>query len=101
MQELRHEHDAILTGIGTVLADDCLLTDRIARPRSRPLLRIVMDSQLRLPLDSQMAMSAQGDVAVVTTSASDSSKRFTQVSTSSAVRIGTPVSRSTRTSTRR
>jgi diaminohydroxyphosphoribosylaminopyrimidine deaminase / 5-amino-6-(5-phosphoribosylamino)uracil reductase len=75
VQELRHEHDAILTGIGTVLADDCLLTDRTGRPRPRPLLRIVMDSLLRLPFDSKMARSAAGDVAVVTTSASPVERR--------------------------
>jgi diaminohydroxyphosphoribosylaminopyrimidine deaminase/5-amino-6-(5-phosphoribosylamino)uracil reductase len=75
VQEVRHDHDAILTGIGTVLADDCLLTDRTGLPRCRPLLRIVMDSQLRLPLDSKMARSANEDVAVVTTSASPAERR--------------------------
>ena len=75
VQELRHDHDAILTGIGTVLADDCRLTDRSGLPRSRPLLRIVMDSQLRLPLDSKMARSAADDVVVVTTSASPAERR--------------------------
>src|SRR5204863_1904551 len=67
VQELRHDHDAILTGIGTVLADDCLLTDRSGLPRSRPLLRVVMESQLRLPPDSKIARSAADDVLVVTT----------------------------------
>jgi len=75
VQELRHDHDAILTGIGTVLADDCLLTDRTGLPRCRPLLRLVMDSQLRLPLDSQMARSAAGDLVVATTSASSAERR--------------------------
>jgi diaminohydroxyphosphoribosylaminopyrimidine deaminase/5-amino-6-(5-phosphoribosylamino)uracil reductase len=75
VQELRHDHDAIVTGIGTVLADDCLLTDRSGMARSRPLLRIVMDSQLRLPLDSKMVRSAAGDVVVVTTSASSPERR--------------------------
>jgi diaminohydroxyphosphoribosylaminopyrimidine deaminase / 5-amino-6-(5-phosphoribosylamino)uracil reductase len=75
VQELRHDHDAILTGIGTVLADDCLLTDRTGLPRSRPLLRMVMDSQLRLPLDSKMARSAASDVVVITTSASSPERR--------------------------
>jgi len=75
VQELRHDHDAILTGIGTLLADDCLLTDRSGMPRSRPLLRIVMDSQLRMPLHSKMARSAAGDVLLVTTSASSPERR--------------------------
>jgi diaminohydroxyphosphoribosylaminopyrimidine deaminase/5-amino-6-(5-phosphoribosylamino)uracil reductase len=75
VQELRHDHDAILTGIGTLLADDCLLSDRTGHPRCRPLLRIVMDSQLRLPIDSKMARSANGDVLVVTTSAASAERR--------------------------
>jgi diaminohydroxyphosphoribosylaminopyrimidine deaminase / 5-amino-6-(5-phosphoribosylamino)uracil reductase len=75
VQQLRHDHDAILTGIGTVLADDPLLTDRTELPRSRPLLRIVLDSQLRLPADSQMVRKAQGDVMAVTTSAHSAERR--------------------------
>jgi diaminohydroxyphosphoribosylaminopyrimidine deaminase/5-amino-6-(5-phosphoribosylamino)uracil reductase len=75
VQEMRHDHDAIMTGIGTVLADDCLLTDRTGLPRSRPLLRVIMDSQLRLPLDSQMVRSANGDVAAITTSAASPERR--------------------------
>ena len=77
VQELRHDHDAILTGIGTLLADDCLLSDRSGLPRCRPLLRLVMDSQLRIPLDSKMARSAAGDLVVVTTSASNPERRKT------------------------
>jgi diaminohydroxyphosphoribosylaminopyrimidine deaminase/5-amino-6-(5-phosphoribosylamino)uracil reductase len=79
VQTLRHRSDAILTGIGTVLADDCRLTDRTGGERSRPLLRIVLDSQLRLPLESQM-VSACGeaganDVLAVTTSAASAERR--------------------------
>ena len=75
VQELRHDSDAILTGIGTVLADDPNLTDRTGLPRCRPLLRIVLDSQLRLPLDSKMARGVQGDLMVVTTSAASAERR--------------------------
>jgi len=75
VQQIRHNSDAILTGIGTVLSDDCLLTDRTGLERSRPLLRIVADSTLRLPLESRIAASASGDLVVVTTSASSEERR--------------------------
>jgi len=75
VQQLRHEADAILTGIGTVLADDCLLTDRTGLPRSRPLLRLVLDSQLRMPVQSKMLASCREDVVIVTTSASAPDRR--------------------------
>src|SRR5581483_4022946 len=75
VQQLRHDTDAILTGIGTVLADNCLLTDRSGLPRGRPLLRIVLDSQLRLPLDSKMLQSAKDDLLLVATSAAPADRR--------------------------
>ncbi len=64
VQRLRHASDAILTGIGTVVADNPSLTDRTGLSRRRPLLRIVLDAQLRLPLDSLLVQSAAGDVLV-------------------------------------
>jgi diaminohydroxyphosphoribosylaminopyrimidine deaminase/5-amino-6-(5-phosphoribosylamino)uracil reductase len=75
VQGLRHECDAILTGIGTALADDPLLTDRSGLPRSHPLLRVVLDSRLRLPIESRLVSSCHDDVAVVTTSAAPPEKR--------------------------
>jgi diaminohydroxyphosphoribosylaminopyrimidine deaminase/5-amino-6-(5-phosphoribosylamino)uracil reductase len=62
VQRMRHASDAVLTGIGTVLADDPLLTDRSGLPRRRRLLRVVLDSRLRTPLDSNLVRSANGDV---------------------------------------
>lgn len=75
VQQVRHDHDAILTGIGTVLADDCLLTDRTGLARRRPLLRVVADSLLRLPLESRLMESLDGDLTVVTTSAAPAKRR--------------------------
>jgi diaminohydroxyphosphoribosylaminopyrimidine deaminase/5-amino-6-(5-phosphoribosylamino)uracil reductase len=77
VQPLRHQADAALTGVDTVLADDPLLTDRSGLRRRRPLLRIVLDSALRMPLDSKMVASgmvatAQNDLVVFTVSSDES-----------------------------
>src|ERR1700733_267889 len=62
--QMRHACDALITGVDTVIADDPLLTDRSGLPRRRPLLRVVLDSSLRLPLDSKLVGSAKDDLLV-------------------------------------
>jgi len=68
VQPLRWQADAAMVGVDTVLADDPLLTDRSGLRRRRPLLRVVLDSALRMPLDSKMVKGAQNDVVVFTVS---------------------------------
>ncbi|HZD48416.1 MAG TPA: bifunctional diaminohydroxyphosphoribosylaminopyrimidine deaminase/5-amino-6-(5-phosphoribosylamino)uracil reductase RibD [Silvibacterium sp.] len=67
VQEMRHASDALITGINTVLTDDPLLTDRTGLPRRSRLLRVVLDSALRLRLDSKIVRTAQDDVLVFCT----------------------------------
>jgi diaminohydroxyphosphoribosylaminopyrimidine deaminase/5-amino-6-(5-phosphoribosylamino)uracil reductase len=61
VHELRHQNDALLVGLGTILADNPLLNDRSGRPRRRPLLCVILDSHLRLPLESRLVQSAAGE----------------------------------------
>ena len=63
VQELRHQNDALLIGVGTVLTDNPLLTDRSGRPRRRPLLRVILDSRLRLPIESRLVQTANAQSA--------------------------------------
>jgi diaminohydroxyphosphoribosylaminopyrimidine deaminase / 5-amino-6-(5-phosphoribosylamino)uracil reductase len=78
VQQLRHQHDAILVGVGTVIADNPLLTDRTGLPRRKPLLRVIMDSHLRLPLDSRVAQTAKDDVLVFCSFAEEKKKQVLQ-----------------------
>ena len=77
VQRLRHASDALLTGIGTVLADNPRMTDRTSLPRRRPLLRTIVDSKLRTPLRSTIvadAAKAPGSVIIFTTQPEKSAK---------------------------
>jgi len=71
----RAESDAISVGIGTVLADDPLLTARDANAARQPI-RVVFDRRARLPLDSQLLTTLdQASVIVVTSSEADGNRR--------------------------
>ncbi len=56
---LRARHDAILVGVGTVLADDPDLTCRLPGCRPTPVVRVVADSHLRTPLTARLIVTAQ------------------------------------------
>lgn len=75
VHELRHQNDAIMVGVGTVIADDPLLTDRSGHARRRPLLRVIVDTLLRLPLESRVVKTAQNDVLVLCSFAEQSKKQ--------------------------
>lgn len=74
VHELRHQYEAILVGIGTVLADDPALTARLA-PGGRHPLRLIVDSQLRLPLNAQVAQTDMAPTWVFTTEKANPEKR--------------------------
>jgi diaminohydroxyphosphoribosylaminopyrimidine deaminase/5-amino-6-(5-phosphoribosylamino)uracil reductase len=81
VQQQRHQSDAILVGVGTILADDPLLTDRSGKARRRPLLRVILDSRLRLPLESRLVQSVakkgafENDVLVFCSSPEEKKER--------------------------
>lgn len=56
---MRARHDAVMVGVGTVLADDPDLICRIEGLRATPLVRIVVDSHLRTPLLSRLVVGAE------------------------------------------
>lgn len=70
VHEMRAAHDAVLVGVGTVLADDPLLTARTVPPPASQPVRIVADSSLRTPEHARLLVS-QGLGKVVLASAVD------------------------------
>jgi diaminohydroxyphosphoribosylaminopyrimidine deaminase/5-amino-6-(5-phosphoribosylamino)uracil reductase len=72
VQRLRHDSDALLTGIGTIRVDDPLLTDRTGLPRRRRLLRVILDSGLALSPKFRVVENAADDILVFTGAAEGS-----------------------------
>jgi diaminohydroxyphosphoribosylaminopyrimidine deaminase/5-amino-6-(5-phosphoribosylamino)uracil reductase len=74
VHRIRHASDALLTGIGTILADDPLLTDRSGLPRRKRLLRVILDSGLRLSAKSRIVKTSDDDLVVFTSVPVNSAK---------------------------
>ncbi len=68
VHQLRDASDAILVGIGTVLADDPSLTTRLAEGNGKNPKRIILDSMARIPLDSKVLTDEQAETIIAVTS---------------------------------
>ncbi|MFC1566852.1 RibD family protein [bacterium] len=64
--KLRKENDAILVGINTVLKDDPILDVRLVKGKNP--IRVILDTNLRLPMDSQIVETASKIKTIVVTS---------------------------------
>lgn len=76
-RQLRDRCDALVTGVGTVLADDPSLTTRLGHEEARDPLRVIVDSRGRTPLESKVVRRAQdGKTLIVTTPAAPAARRI-------------------------
>ncbi|OMF30459.1 bifunctional diaminohydroxyphosphoribosylaminopyrimidine deaminase/5-amino-6-(5-phosphoribosylamino)uracil reductase RibD [Paenibacillus sp. FSL H8-0259] len=71
---LRHRHQGIMVGVNTVIADNPSLTTRLNVPGLNPI-RIIIDSTLRLPLESAVVIDGLAPTVVVTTEAGDPARK--------------------------
>jgi len=67
---LRHRHQAIMVGVGTILADNPSLTVRLPVPGVQPV-RIIIDSQLRTPIHAKVVQDGQAETMIITTERAD------------------------------
>ncbi len=74
VQEIRHEHDAILVGGNTAFIDNPSLTDRSGKPRRRPLTRVILDNRLQIPIASNLVLTARETPTVVFSDSDDADK---------------------------
>ncbi|WEG12102.1 bifunctional diaminohydroxyphosphoribosylaminopyrimidine deaminase/5-amino-6-(5-phosphoribosylamino)uracil reductase RibD [Pullulanibacillus sp. KACC 23026] len=65
VHRLRHNHDAILVGIGTILKDNPSLTTRLPEGGKHPL-RIILDTHLRTPIDSKVVTDQLAETWIIT-----------------------------------
>jgi len=75
--QLRSEHDAVMVGIGTVLADDPELTVRLVKVRNP--VRIIVDSKLRIPTSARVLTNDAVSRTLIATTESASLDRAREI----------------------
>lgn len=61
----RHEHDAILVGVNTIIKDDPMLTTRLPLGGKNPI-RIILDTHLRIPKDANVLNDQEAPTMIIT-----------------------------------
>lgn len=78
VHQMRNSYDAIMVGIGTVLKDDPLLNTRLGNEAGQDPVRVIIDSKLEIPLDSQIVATAvRQKTLVFCSNRSDEARRET------------------------
>lgn len=94
VHELRSQHDAILAGIGTVLADDPQLTVRLDEiDAANQPHRVILDTNLRTPASARIFDDKSADVYILCSGKSDGSKRRALSATGAKI-LSVPVDKS-------
>jgi diaminohydroxyphosphoribosylaminopyrimidine deaminase / 5-amino-6-(5-phosphoribosylamino)uracil reductase len=91
VHRLRSQVDAIMVGIGTVIADNPLLTSRLAGKNSRNPHRIIIDTHLRIPPDSRLLNDDAGVRNYIITGEKVSHDKIKRVETDNTSVIRCPV----------
>jgi diaminohydroxyphosphoribosylaminopyrimidine deaminase/5-amino-6-(5-phosphoribosylamino)uracil reductase len=76
VHQLRNIYDGVMVGIGTVLADDPSLNTRLGKQGQRDPARIIVDRDLRLPLESKIALSSKGQTTYIICAEGQDQKRI-------------------------
>jgi len=73
VHQLRREHDVLLSGIGTVLSDNPRFNIRLPDAGRQPV-RVILDSQLRIPMDCNIVKTASGQTTLIYTVSENKAK---------------------------
>jgi len=79
VHRLRNQVDGILVGVGTVLADDPLLTTRLKKGMGRDPVRIIVDTDLNIPANARVLGHAHGSETLIAVSEDVPSRRFRRI----------------------
>lgn len=90
VHRLRHKYSSIMVGVGTVLADDPLLTTRLESVDGKNPIKIIVDTKGSIPLDAKVLRCDEGTKTIIATTKAISEEKIKDIKKSGAEIIITP-----------
>ena len=91
VHKLRHKYSSILVGIGTVLADDPLLTTRLNDADGKNPIRVVVDTKGSIPLDAKVLQCDENTETIIATTEAIREEKINSIKKTGAEVIITPL----------